>query len=45
MEKCQHEGCSCQVEGGGFCGDYCREHAAQSGHETHTCGCGHPDCR
>jgi hypothetical protein len=43
--NCQHAGCTCTVEQGQeFCGDYCREHAAGGGHETHACECGHPGC-
>jgi hypothetical protein len=43
--KCRHEGCTCLVEAGQeFCSDYCRDHAAETGHGTHACGCGHPGC-
>jgi hypothetical protein len=44
--ECQHEGCACQVEGGGFCSSYCEEHAAHAPHEeAHVCECGHPECQ
>jgi hypothetical protein len=43
--NCQHMGCMCMVEPGQeFCGDYCREHAADPAHEGHRCECGHPAC-
>lgn len=43
--NCQHDGCRCQAEPGTeFCSTYCREHAGEPGHGTHTCGCGHPGC-
>ena len=43
--NCQHEGCTCQVEAGQeFCSDYCRDHASETGHGAHACGCGHPGC-
>jgi hypothetical protein len=43
--NCQHMGCRCQAaEGREFCGDYCREHAADAAHEEHQCDCGHDAC-
>ena len=43
--NCQHMGCRCQAaEGQEFCGDYCREHAADAAHEEHRCECGHDAC-
>lgn len=43
---CGHEGCTCEVEAEvGFCSDYCREHAGDTNHGTHICGCSHPQCQ
>ncbi|HEU4526777.1 MAG TPA: hypothetical protein VFT80_02475 [Actinomycetota bacterium] len=43
---CTHMGCRCDVaEGQEFCGDYCREHAAETEHAAHECECGHPACQ
>jgi len=43
--NCGHESCQCQVEeAGGFCSDYCRDHASEGSHEGHACECGHPAC-
>lgn len=43
---CGHEGCTCQVEEAGkFCGDFCREHAADADPDVSACQCGHPQCR
>jgi hypothetical protein len=43
--QCGHEGCTCRVEPSeGFCGDHCREHAGDAGHDAHACECGHPQC-
>lgn len=42
---CQHAGCMCEVvEGEQFCSDYCRGHAAETGHGEHVCECGHAAC-
>jgi len=44
--RCGHEGCTCSVEQqGGFCSDYCREHAGEAAHGAHACECGHPECQ
>lgn len=43
--NCGHEGCTCTVEEqGGFCSDYCRDHAGEAAHGAHACECGHPEC-
>ena len=43
--QCGHEGCTCRVEPSKeFCGDHCREHAGDAGHDAHPCECGHPQC-
>jgi hypothetical protein len=42
---CQHEGCLCDVEGGGrFCSEYCEQHAGGDAHAEHRCECGHAAC-
>jgi hypothetical protein len=42
---CQHEECTCMVDSGDFCSDFCRDHSGE-GHslDPHNCDCGHPDC-
>ncbi len=42
---CTHMGCRCDVAEGQFCGDYCREHSAETEHAAHECECGHPACQ
>jgi hypothetical protein len=44
--NCGHEGCTCAVEQeGGFCSDYCRDHAGEAAHSGHACECGHSECQ
>ena len=43
--NCGRESCRCQAEeAGGFCSDYCRDHASEGSHEGHPCECWHPAC-
>ena len=41
--QCEHPGCGCMVDDGGFCSDHCREHTS-SGPTGEPCGCGHDAC-
>lgn len=44
--NCLHTGCLCAVEQAQqFCGEYCREHAADTEHADHACACGHAECQ
>jgi hypothetical protein len=46
MQKCQHDGCTCDVPAGvQYCSDHCRDHAEHTGGESHSCQCGHPECQ
>lgn len=44
--ECSHEPCNCivmgPIAGEVFCSDFCRE--AESGLESETCACAHPQC-
>lgn len=43
---CMHTGCKCQADPGSeFCGEYCRDHSAESEHADHACECGHAACQ
>jgi hypothetical protein len=45
--QCGHEGCRCMASDGGYCSDYCREHADHAAGEAAglRCECGHPECQ
>jgi hypothetical protein len=46
--ECSHDICNCSVTGTvdgaeTYCSDYCRN-SDESGRESETCACGHPEC-
>lgn len=45
--KCDHDGCTCQVDNATFCSDYCEVQVgeASDGPMEHRCDCGHDDCQ